>query len=81
MVFAYFGPETVLPATSAIAAAAGFLLMFGKQAGRFAALMVRRIISRRRGSRVMESAIPSPHLPGFPGARRVKVSRAESHVR
>jgi hypothetical protein len=77
MLFAYFGPETVLPATSMIAAVAGCLLMFGKQAGRLAALMVRRTINRSQGSRVKEPAIPAPHLPGFRGARRNKAVRAE----
>jgi hypothetical protein len=80
MLFAYFGPETVLPATSMIAAVAGCLLMFGKQAGRVAALMVRRTISRSQGSRVKESAIPTPHLPGFRGARRGEVVQAEHPV-
>jgi hypothetical protein len=77
MLLAYFGPETVLPATSMIAGVAGFLLMFGKQAGRFAAMMVRRIIGRRWKSIVKESAIPAPHLPGFRGARRNRAVRAE----
>jgi len=77
MLFAYFSPETVLPATSTIAAVAGFLLMFGKQVGRFAAMRFRRAISRRPGSRLKGSAIPSPHLPGFREARASEVVRAE----
>ena len=31
MLFAYLGPDTVLPMTSMVAAAVGFLLMFGRQ--------------------------------------------------
>jgi hypothetical protein len=80
MLFAYFGPETVLPATSMIAAVAGCLLTFGKQAGRFATSMVRRLMGRRRGSTVKASAIPSPHLPGFRAARRGEVVQAERPV-
>ncbi len=30
MIFAYFGPDTLLPVTSIIAAAAGAILMFGR---------------------------------------------------
>ena len=30
--FAYIGPETILPATSVLAGIGGFLLMFGKAA-------------------------------------------------
>jgi hypothetical protein len=44
MVFAYFGPETILPATSSIAAVVGFLLLGGKQACRFALGGVRRLV-------------------------------------
>ena len=32
MFFAYFGPETVLPVTSTLAAVAGVVLMLGRQA-------------------------------------------------
>lgn len=36
LVFAYFGPETVLPVTSVIATVLGIVMMFGKNALRFA---------------------------------------------
>ena len=38
MIFAYFGPDTVLPLTSALAAVVGVALMFGKQTFRLAGL-------------------------------------------
>gem|GEM_PF-1686098 len=34
-VFAYFGPETVLPVTSVIATVAGVAMMFGRSSTRF----------------------------------------------
>ena len=40
MIFAYFGPETVLPLTSTLAAVGGVGLMFGKQSFRFTAMIV-----------------------------------------
>ena len=86
MLFAYFGPETVLPATSALAAAVGFLLMFGKQAGRLAVAFASRLLRRGPKARGESTAIPRPHLPGFhPGPirqgveiREVAASRADS---
>ena len=43
MLLAYFGPETTLPATSILAAAAGFLLIFGRRVlGLATALVARR---------------------------------------
>lgn len=54
MLFAYFGPDTVMPLTSIVAAVVGFVLMFGRQAGRLAALAVtetaRRCGLRTRGA-------------------------------
>lgn len=38
MIFAYFGPDTVLPLTSTLAAVVGVALMFGKQTFRLAGL-------------------------------------------
>ncbi len=38
MLCAYLGPETALPVTSALAAVAGFALMFGRSLGRAALL-------------------------------------------
>ena len=53
MVFAYFGPETALPITSAVAAIAGVLLMSGRLATRHAARAARhagRIVGLGRRS-------------------------------
>ncbi len=64
MLFAYFGPETVLPATSALAAVAGFVLMFGKNAGRLAWMAATRFLpsSRQAAPTAAASAIPAPHF-------------------
>ena len=42
MIFAYFGPETVLPLTSIVAAAVGVVMMFGRNSLRFALMFARR---------------------------------------
>jgi hypothetical protein len=49
VLFAYFGPETMLPLTSVIAAAGGFLLMFGRQTTRIAKVVFRSIAARLGG--------------------------------
>jgi hypothetical protein len=43
MLFAYLGPDTVLPLTSAVAAVLGVVLMFGRQVNRIVLLAVRRL--------------------------------------
>jgi hypothetical protein len=40
--FAYFGPETLLPMTSVVATVVGIVLMFGRNAFRLAARLVFR---------------------------------------
>jgi hypothetical protein len=65
MLFAYFGPETVLPATSVLAACVGFFLMFGRRAGRLAVAFAGRLLLRRPKAGRDSAAIPRPHLPGF----------------
>ena len=45
-VLAYIGPETILPATSALAAAGGVLLLFGRRIGRFFVWIVRKVARR-----------------------------------
>ena len=76
MLFAYFGPETTLPLTSAIAAVAGFGLMFGRQVARVGSLVVRRFCRRiglapkvisvpfakPSGVRVRRDCASSPHM-------------------
>ena len=43
MVFAYLGPDTVLPLTSAVAAVVGVVLMFGRHVSRVVFLAFRRL--------------------------------------
>ena len=42
MLLAYFGPETVLPLTSIVAAAVGVVMMFGRNSLRLGLMFVRR---------------------------------------
>lgn len=44
-IFAYLGPETLLPMTSVLAAAAGVVLMFGRNSFRFVARVLRALWS------------------------------------
>ena len=46
MIFAYFGPETLLPATSVFAAVSGVLLMFGRGSLRVTLAVVRKNLRR-----------------------------------
>jgi hypothetical protein len=43
MLFAYFGPETMMPVASIIAAAAGVVMMFGRNILQFGRGVVRRV--------------------------------------
>jgi hypothetical protein len=43
MLFAYFGPETMMPVASVIAAVAGVAMMFGRNILLFGRNIVRRI--------------------------------------
>lgn len=55
MVFAYLGPDTVLPLTSVFAAVFGIVLMFGRQSWRIAMLAVHgvfRLFGRERSASV-----------------------------
>ena len=58
VVFAYFGPETVMPMTSIVATVAAVVVMFGKTIFRFAVGWVRTAWYgvRRR------NATPAPHF-------------------
>ena len=58
MLFAYVGPETVLPLTSILAAGVGVLLMFGRQA--------RASAASPGGTPWAGSAAARPPLPGPP---------------
>ena len=46
MLFAYVGPETMMPVASVIAAAAGFFMMFGRNVMVFGRRFVRSIFRR-----------------------------------
>jgi hypothetical protein len=46
MVFAYLGPETMLPMTSVVAGIAGFAMMFGRNAWSWLSKTVRSLKSR-----------------------------------
>ena len=46
MVFAYLGPETMLPMTSVVAGIVGFLMMFGRNAWSWASKTARRLVPR-----------------------------------
>jgi hypothetical protein len=56
--FAYFGPETVMPVTSILATAAAVVMMFGKTILRFALGGVRTAWYRVRGG----NSTPAPHF-------------------
>jgi hypothetical protein len=58
--FAYFGPETMLPLTSVVATVVGVFLMFGRNTTRF----VRRALRDRfaRPAAPASRAIPRPHF-------------------
>jgi hypothetical protein len=58
MVFAYFGPETVMPVTSFLATIAALVLMFGKSMLRLVAYWAGRA-SFRKGHR---QALSGPHF-------------------
>jgi hypothetical protein len=49
LVFAYFGPETLLPATSIVATIVGIVMMLGQGSFRFILQYCRRVLRRRKG--------------------------------
>jgi hypothetical protein len=49
MLFAYFGPETMMPVASVIAAAAGVVMLFGRNLHQFGRNLVRWVWPRPRG--------------------------------
>ena len=69
VVFAYFGPETVMPMTSIIATVAAVVMMFGRTIFRFTLGWVRTAWYRMRG----KNATPAPHFAvGHAGTARSK---------
>ena len=72
VVFAYFGPETVMPMTSILATVAALVMMFGKTIFRFTFGWVRLAGSRLR----RRNATPPPHFSV--GHRRTEEVQAGS---
>ena len=59
MIFAYFGPETVLPLTSVLTGLAGVVLMFGRQIRLVGRIVVQRTVKHLRGgSKDQDSTFP-----------------------
>jgi hypothetical protein len=59
LLFAYFGPESMLPLTSIVATVVGIFLMFGRN--------TMRIIKRALVSRLIDhGGKPSASMPHFP---------------
>ncbi len=59
MVFAYFGPETVLPLASVVATVVGAILMFGRLSLKFALMPFRRFW-KKGGNAVNDQAMRGP---------------------
>ena len=90
MLFAYFGPETVLPLTSVFAALAGVVLMFGRQVRLVARVVFRRVSQvvrrdkkansapvARAGKRIDRPSRTSPH-PGAVATNSETLAERES---
>ncbi len=70
VLFAYFGPETVMPMTSILATIVAVVMMFGRTVYRFAIGWVRAAWYRMRG----RNTTPAPHF--VVGRRRSDAVRA-----
>ena len=68
VIFAYLGPETMLPVTSAVAGLVGVLMMFGKSS-------FRRVIRIGRGLAAMIGRGPKPGLKARRGIGTGPVGR------
>ena len=66
MLFAYFGPETVLPLASVVATLIGAVMMFGRSVWQFALIPIRWAMSRG------ERRAAEPLLKGPTAWRRVR---------
>jgi hypothetical protein len=58
ILFAYFGPETMFPLTSVVAACAGAVMMFGRGLMRFTRRSSRARVAAHRGT----NSIYRPHI-------------------
>lgn len=72
VLFAYFGPETVMPMTSILATAAAVVMMFGRTIFRFTLGWTRTTWYRMRG----RNATPAPHFAV--GHRTESTARVET---
>jgi hypothetical protein len=57
-IFAYFGPETMLPLTSVLATVAGLVMMFGRTSIR----IIRRLVRPRAAGIGKPGKAPRPHF-------------------
>jgi hypothetical protein len=64
--FAYFGPETVLPVTSVLATIAGLAMMFGRNTLRLIMACGRLILTGRFKTRMPADRGPYPARPVRP---------------
>ena len=60
MLFAYFGPETVLPLASVLATVFGVVMMFGRASFRFALMPFRWIFKKGNAPAGSASALKGP---------------------
>jgi hypothetical protein len=82
LLFAYFGPETVLPVTSIIATIAGLAMMFGRHTLRLIMSCGRLMLTGRFKNRTSaDRAYGGPHLPQSGEPERVAPPAAESYDR
>jgi hypothetical protein len=56
--FAYFGPESMLPLTSVVATVVGIFLMFGRNTFR----LIRRMLLATFSGKERPSPVPKPHF-------------------
>jgi hypothetical protein len=76
MLFAYFGPETMMPVASIIAAAAGVVMMFGRSILGFFRKVGRRVWPRSRQKSAVSSGVEEGRLPKAPGVEPEETLRA-----
>jgi len=72
-ILAYFGPETVLPATSILATIVGVVLMLGKNSLWWCLGMVKNVLGL--GGRPGRQATPTVPAPHFAATRKVMVDQ------
>lgn len=86
MLFAYLGPETLLPMTSVLAAAVGVVAMFGRNTLIISAKVLRaivrlpRLLSRTESSSLPYQARQDPRQGRWRGPRTTTAADAVSDV-